>query len=143
MDSVLSGYSQNYSGTQIGQGQGYTGNVGTTGSAASGSAQGVDVTQLQPGDTFQGEIVSVNGEDVQIQLANGQYMAAKLERDVQLALGQVMNLQVQSNQYMMAKCRCSAWVRRRCARHIWQSMTGRWHWCLHCWKTVCQSTKIR
>ena len=48
MDSVLSGYSQNYSGTQIGQGQGYTGNVGTTGSAASGSAQGVDVTQLQP-----------------------------------------------------------------------------------------------
>lgn len=97
MDSVLSGYSQSYSGTQIGQGQGYAGTVGTTGGAASGSAQGVDVTQLQPGDTFQGEIVSVNGEDVQIQLANGQYMAAKLERDVQLALGQVMNLQVQSN----------------------------------------------
>ncbi len=97
MDSVLSRYSQNYGGTQIGQGQGYTGTVGTTGSAASGNAQGVDVTQLQPGDTFQGEIVSVNGEDVQIQLANGQYMAAKLERDVQLALGQVMNLQVQSN----------------------------------------------
>lgn len=97
MESVLSGYSQNYGGTQIGQGQGYTGTVGTAGSAASGNAQGVDVTQLQPGDTFQGEIVSVNGEDVQIQLANGQYMAAKLERDVQLALGQVMNLQVQSN----------------------------------------------
>ncbi len=97
MDSVLSGYSQSYSGTQIGQGQGYAGTVGMTGGATSGSAQGVDVTQLQPGDTFQGEIVSVNGEDVQIQLANGQYMAAKLERDVQLALGQVMNLQVQSN----------------------------------------------
>ncbi len=97
MDSVLSGYSQNYSGAQIGQGQGYAGTVGMTGGATSGSAQGVDVTQLQPGDTFQGEIVSVNGEDVQIQLANGQYMAAKLERDVQLALGQVMNLQVQSN----------------------------------------------
>lgn len=97
MDSVLSGYSQSYSGTQIGQGQGYAGTVGMTGGVTSGSAQGVDVTQLQPGDTFQGEIVSVNGEDVQIQLANGQYMAAKLERDVQLALGQVMNLQVQSN----------------------------------------------
>lgn len=95
MDSVLSGYSQSYGGTQIGQG--YAGTVGTTGSAASANTQGVDVTQLQPGDTFQGEIVSVNGEDVQIQLANGQYMAAKLERDVQLALGQVMNLQVQSN----------------------------------------------
>ncbi len=95
MDSVLSGYSQSYGGTQIGQG--YAGTVGTTGSAASANTQGVDVTQLQPGDTFQGEIVSVNGEDVQIQLVNGQYMAAKLERDVQLALGQVMNLQVQSN----------------------------------------------
>ncbi len=95
MDSVLSGYSQNYGGNQIAQG--YAGTVSTAGSATSGSAQGVDVTQLQPGDTFQGEIVSVNGEDVQIQLANGQYMAAKLERDVQLALGQVMNLQVQSN----------------------------------------------
>lgn len=95
MDSFLSGYSHNYEGTQVGQG--YTGNVSGTGSTGSASAQGVDVTQLQPGDTFQGEIISVNGEDVQIQLANGQYMAAKLERDVQLAIGQVMNLQVQSN----------------------------------------------
>lgn len=95
MDSFLSGYSHNYEGTQVGQG--YTANVSGTGSTGSASAQGVDVTQLQPGDTFQGEIISVNGEDVQIQLANGQYMAAKLERDVQLAIGQVMNLQVQSN----------------------------------------------
>lgn len=94
MDSYLSGYSHNYGGTQIGQG--YTGTVTAAGTAGS-SAQGVDVTQLQPGDTFQGEIVSINGEDVQIQLDNGQYMAARLERDVQLALGQIMNLQVQSN----------------------------------------------
>lgn len=95
MDSFLSGFSHSYEGKQIGQG--YTGNVSMTGSAGSASAQGVDVTQLQPGDTFQGEIVSVNGEDVQIQLTNGQYMAAKLERDVQVAIGQFMNLQVQSN----------------------------------------------
>lgn len=133
MDSVLSGYSQSYSGTQIGQGQGYAGTVGMTGGATSGSAQGVDVTQLQPGDTFQGEIVSVNGEDVQIQLANGQYMAAKLERDVQLALGQVMNLQVQSNKdnrvvlklFTMEKCKCCVWGRRRSAQRIWRSMTER------------------
>lgn len=95
MDSFLSGFSHSYEGKQIGQG--YTGNVSMAGSAGSASAQGVDVTQLQPGDTFQGEIVSVNGEDVQIQLTNGQYMAAKLERDVQVAIGQFMNLQVQSN----------------------------------------------
>ncbi|MDE7415449.1 MAG: flagellar hook-length control protein FliK [Lachnospiraceae bacterium] len=95
MESFLSGFSHSYEGTQVGQG--YTGNVSVSGSAGSVSTQGVDVTQLQPGDTFQGEIVSVNGEDVQIQLTNGQYMAAKLERDVQVALGQFMNLQVQSN----------------------------------------------
>lgn len=95
MDSFLSGYSNSYEGTQVGQG--YTGSVSVTGNTNAASAQGVDVTQLQPGDTFQGEIVSVNGEDVQIQLTNGDYMAAKLERDVQVAIGQLMTLQVQSN----------------------------------------------
>jgi len=95
MDSFLSGFSHNYEGTPIGQG--YPGTANVSGNTGAVSSQGVDVTQLQPGDTFQGEIVSVNGEDVQIQLTNGEYMAAKLERDVQLAIGQVMNLQVQSN----------------------------------------------
>ncbi|MDE7322711.1 MAG: flagellar hook-length control protein FliK [Lachnospiraceae bacterium] len=95
MDSFLSGFSNNYDGTQIGQG--YTGSVSSAGNAGVSSSQSVDVTQLVPGDTFQGEIASVNGEDVQIQLANGQYMVAKLERDVQVAIGQVLNLQVQSN----------------------------------------------
>ena len=97
MDSFLSGYPHSYGGTPVGQG--YTGNVSVTGSgsAGAGGSQGVDVSQLQPGDTFQGEIVSVNGEDVQIRLTNGDYMAAKLERDVQVAIGQFMNLQVQSN----------------------------------------------
>lgn len=95
MDSFLSGFSHSYGGTQVGQG--YAGNVGALGSTDGNVSQSVDVTQLKPGDTFQGEIVSVNGEDVQIELANGQYMAAKLERDVQLAIGQVLNLQVQSN----------------------------------------------
>lgn len=96
MDSFLSGFSHNYGNTQVG-GTGYAGSVTSTETIGINGAQGVDVTQLQPGDTFQGEIVSVNGEDVQIQLDSGQYMAAKLERDVQLALGQVMTLQVQSN----------------------------------------------
>ena len=78
MDSFLSGFSHSYDSTQVGQG--YAGTVNVTGNTSSASAQGVDVSQLQPGDTFQGEIVSVNGEDVQIQLTNGDYMAAKLEQ---------------------------------------------------------------
>lgn len=94
MDSFLSGFSRSYTGNV---GAGYTGNVSGTGTVGAANGQAVDVTQLKPGDTFQGEITSVNGEDVQIQLANGQYMVAKLARDVQVALGQVMNLQVQSN----------------------------------------------
>ncbi len=92
MDSFLSGFSRGYTGNV---GTGYAGSVSGVPSAAGG--QTADVTQLKPGDTFQGEITSVNGEDVQIELANGQYMVAKLARDVQVALGQVMNLQVQSN----------------------------------------------
>lgn len=92
MDSFLSGFSRGYTGNV---GTGYAGNVSGTASGSGG--QSVDVTQLKAGDTFQGEVTSVNGEDVQIQLANGQYMVAKLARDVQMALGQVMNFQVQSN----------------------------------------------
>ena len=56
------------------------------------------LTNLKAGDTFQGEIMSVNGQDVQLQLANGQYLAAKLETQMQLALGQILNFEVQSNQ---------------------------------------------
>lgn len=96
MDSFLSGFSRGYTGSV---GAGHMGSVSGAGTAGSGTSggQNVDVTQLKAGDTFQGEITSVNGEDVQIQLASGQYMTAKLERDVQVALGQVLNLQVQSN----------------------------------------------
>jgi hypothetical protein len=85
-----------YSGIQFG-GQGHFGNINISGKANPNSGQSVDVTQLQVGDTFKGEIASVNGEEVQILLTNGQYMNARLERDVQVALGQILNLQVQSN----------------------------------------------
>lgn len=94
MDSYLSGFSRGYTGNI---GTGHAGSMSGAGSVSAADGQNVDVTQLKTGDTFQGEITSVNGEDVQIQLANGQYLAAKLARDVQVALGQVMNLQVQSN----------------------------------------------
>lgn len=92
MDGFLSGFSGGYNTGNVAKG--YMGVVSGAGLAGERQA---DVTQLKAGDTFQGEIASVNGEDVQIQLANGQYMAAKLARDVQVALGQVMKLQVQSN----------------------------------------------
>ncbi len=86
-----------YSPLQAGMGQQGLHNVNTSHTAQQVSSE-VALQQLQVGDTFQGEIMSVSGQDVQLQLANGLYMAARLEGDVQLALGQLLNFQVQSNQ---------------------------------------------
>lgn len=98
MDSFLSGYSNNLSMQNQQAVQRQTSGAQNAASASDGRRQqGVDITQLKEGDTFKGEITSINGEDVQILLSNGQYMAAKLEHDVQAAIGQVLNLQVKSN----------------------------------------------
>lgn len=86
-----------YTSLQTGMGQQGLQNVTTSHTTQQVSSEAL-LQQLQPGDTFQGEIMSINGQDVQLQLANGMYMAARLEGDVQLALGQLLNFQVQSNQ---------------------------------------------
>lgn len=86
-----------YTSMQTGIGQQGLQNVNTSHTAKQVSSD-VILQELQPGDTFQGEIMSVNGQEVQLQLANGLYMAARLEGEVQLALGQLLNFQVQSNQ---------------------------------------------
>ncbi|MCI5610393.1 MAG: flagellar hook-length control protein FliK [Roseburia sp.] len=90
------------------QGQGYASSVNQgylpqTGEVANpktiGSQTSIEfLSELQTGDTFQGEIASVNGQEIQIQLSNGQYMTAKLEAQMQLALGQILNFEVQSNE---------------------------------------------
>ena len=60
--------------------------------------KGTSVLELKPGDTFQGEIMSVGGEEVQLKLVNGQLLAARLEGNIQLAIGQILGFQVQSNE---------------------------------------------
>lgn len=86
-----------YTSLQTGMGQQGLQNVNTSNATQQVSTEAM-LQQLQPGDTFQGEIISVNGQEVQLQLANGLYMAARLEGEVQLALGQLLSFQVQSNQ---------------------------------------------
>lgn len=86
-----------YTSLQAGMGQQALQNVNTSHTTQQVSSDAM-LQQLRPGDTFQGEIMSVNGQEVQLQLANGMYMAARLEGEVQLALGQLLNFQVQSNQ---------------------------------------------
>lgn len=47
---------------------------------------------------FRGRLLLLNGQEIQLQLSNGQYMTAKLEAQMQLALGQILNFEVQSNE---------------------------------------------
>lgn len=96
-----------YSSTMM-QGQGYASSVNQgylpqTGEVANpktieSQTSAEFLSELQAGDTFQGEIASVNGQEIQLQLSNGQYMTAKLEAQMQLALGQILNFEVQSNE---------------------------------------------
>ena len=88
---------QGYASLKTGMGQQGLQNV-TTSHTTQQVSLDVMLQKLRPGDTFQGEIMSVNGQDVQLQLVNGLYMAARLEGEVQLAIGQLLNFQVQSNQ---------------------------------------------
>ena len=80
--------------------QGYLPQMGETANPKTiGSQTSIEfLSELQAGDTFQGEIASVNGQEIQLQLSNGQYMTAKLEAQMQLALGQILNFEVQSNE---------------------------------------------
>lgn len=96
-----------YSSTMM-QGQGYASSVNqgylpqmgeTANPKTIGNQTSIEfLSELQAGDTFQGEIASVNGQEIQLQLSNGQYMTAKLEAQMQLALGQILNFEVQSNE---------------------------------------------
>lgn len=56
------------------------------------------ILDLKPGDVFRGEIVAVGGEEVQLKLANEQLLTARMEGRVQLAIGQILGFQVQSNE---------------------------------------------
>lgn len=56
-----------------------------------------NILELKPGQSFMGEIIAVNGEEVQLLLDQNQYLTARLEGQIQLALGQNLLFQVQSN----------------------------------------------
>lgn len=57
-----------------------------------------NILELKPGQSFKGEIIAVNGEEVQLLLAQNQYLTARLEGQVQLSLGQSLLFKVQSNE---------------------------------------------
>ncbi|MGN0307145.1 MAG: hypothetical protein ACI4DN_02895, partial [Lachnospiraceae bacterium] len=55
------------------------------------------VQALQAGQTIQGEILSVKGEEVQLSLLNDLILDARLEQSISLTPGTLMSFQVKSN----------------------------------------------
>lgn len=56
-----------------------------------------EVRALKPGQTIQGTVVSRNGNSVQIELAQDFAISAKLDKSVNLALGQMLSFEVKAN----------------------------------------------
>ncbi len=56
-----------------------------------------EVRNLKPGQTIQGTVVSRNGNSVQIELAQDFAINAKIDKSVNLALGQLMSFEVKAN----------------------------------------------
>lgn len=73
---------------------------GTGGAVSAGEknyrAQG-EIRNMVPGQTIQGEVVGKEGNSVQIALDEETVLTARLERDLNIALGQVMSFEVKTN----------------------------------------------
>lgn len=73
---------------------------GTGGAVSTGEknyrAQG-EIRNMVPGQTIQGEVVGKEGNSVQIALDEETVLTARLERDLNIALGQVMSFEVKTN----------------------------------------------
>lgn len=56
-----------------------------------------EIRNLKPGQTIQGTVVSRNGNSVQIELAQDFAINAKIDKSVNLALGQMMSFEIKAN----------------------------------------------
>lgn len=52
---------------------------------------------MSPGETLQGEVVSVNGNDVTLKIADNAMISAKLEQSMNVAVGQKMMFEISNN----------------------------------------------
>lgn len=57
-----------------------------------------EIMNLTPGQTLSGEIVDINGNEVQIMVGKDAYILAHLEHDVKPSIGQFMSFEVKNNQ---------------------------------------------
>lgn len=56
-----------------------------------------EIQSLKPGQTMSGEVLAKNGSEVQIRIDADTIMTARLEKDINLTLGQNMTFEVKSN----------------------------------------------
>lgn len=56
-----------------------------------------EIQSLKPGQTMSGEVIAKNGSEVQIRIDADTVMTARLEKDINLTLGQNMTFEVKSN----------------------------------------------
>ena len=53
---------------------------------------------MTPGETLQGEVVAVNGNEVELKIADNAVITAKLEQSMNVSVGQKMMFEISNNQ---------------------------------------------
>lgn len=71
--------------------------TGSSSAGERGHQTTVDVRNLVPGQTIQGEVVGRDGRTIQIALGSDNILSARLDRDINIALGQNMSFEVKMN----------------------------------------------
>ncbi|MCH5253620.1 MAG: flagellar hook-length control protein FliK [Lachnospiraceae bacterium] len=71
--------------------------TGSPSAGEKGHQTPVDIRNLVPGQTIQGEVVGRDGRTIQIALSPDNILSARLDRDISIALGQNMSFEVKMN----------------------------------------------
>lgn len=90
LTEVFSGGQINNSGKRVAGTQSVSGHSGT-------SSVSRQIQALAPGQTLQGEVISRNGSQVQIQVADDLVLEAKIDQDINLEVGKSMTFEVRNN----------------------------------------------
>ena len=86
--------------TLLGQQSHNTASLSSGSANGSGSVSGThhaNTGTMQTGQTIQGEVVSVKGNDIVLHLENGSQINARLDKGIQITAGQTMTFEVKSN----------------------------------------------
>ncbi|MDR2889987.1 MAG: hypothetical protein LBV33_09165, partial [Lachnospiraceae bacterium] len=67
------------------------------GGTVSTTMPSADTSGMKAGQTIQGEVVAVKGNEVTLQLDNGSQVSARVEQGMQIGVGQTMTFEVKSN----------------------------------------------